>query len=743
MFIAWGPQHCMLYNDAYLDILGEKHPRSLGRPLPEVWPEIWDEIKPLVEKTLVGQGQRFENVPFRIRRNGTDEQTWFTFLYSPIRDRDGRIGGMYCALTETTAQVLEEERRQQETARLYTLFEQAPGFMAVLSGPTHVYELANVAYLRFVGRRDLVGKPVKEVFPELAGQGYLDALDQVYTTGKPFLGMKESVLLQRQPSGPLEQRFVDFIFQPMFAPSGIVSGIFIEGYDVTDHARIENHFRESEAKFRTIANAMPQMVWSTLPDGSHDYFNQQWYDFTGLQEGSTDGPQAWNSLLHPEDRQHAWQLWRHSLETGEPYSAEYRLRHHSGEYRWVLGRAVPVRGDKGHIVRWMGTSTDMHEQKLAQEALEESDRRKDEFLAMLAHELRNPLAPIAAAADLLPIAGTDAARVRQLSDIIARHANHMTSLINDLLDVSRVTRGLITLDQESIDIKTLLTEAIEQIRPLIEARSHRLETHFAAERVVILGDRKRLVQVVANLLSNAAKFTPTGGHIVLRMDTSEERVTIAVRDNGIGMPPDLLARAFELFAQGERTPDRSQGGLGIGLALVESLVHLHGGTITAHSNGPGAGSEFMVSLPRLRQETPAHSGINTTRAAFSGTGAIRVLIVDDNADAAQLLAMFLQAFGYETFVEYQAVNALDCAQRMLPKVCLLDIGLPGMDGNALARQLRTLPGMEDAALAAITGYGRPQDKEVALAAGFNQHFVKPLDTQKLLAWLGEVTMRVE
>ncbi|TFV96541.1 PAS domain S-box protein [Oxalobacteraceae bacterium OM1] len=888
-FLAWGPDLCLLYNDAYLDILGDRHPRALGAPLHEAWADLWPDIEPLVRRTMGGEALRYENAPFTIRRNGKEEATWFTFSYTPVREADGAIHGFLCTLVETTSHVLLERQRQRQTERLYSLFEQAPSFMAVVTGPEHVYELANEAYLRFVGRRDLVGKALRNILPELAGQGYPEILDEVYRTGQPFIGQKLSVLLQRQPGGPMEQRFVDFVFQPMRDARGEVNGIFIEGYDVTDHQRTEERLqqseqraveaarlastersrlkalldaapvgitfadtegrivmgntenrrlwgdyplsenvgeyvewkgwwadqserhgrriaphewglsralrgedvqndiveiepfgmpgtrrtillraspvrnadgdivsgvvaqmdiservfseaalRESEAKFRTITDAMPQMVWSTRPDGYHDFYNQRWYDFTGMPEGTTDGA-GWNGMFHPDDQDRAWGRWQHCLATGEPYEIEYRLRHRSGQYRWVLGRALPIRDEGGRIMRWMGTCTDIHEHKLAQEALEASDRRKDEFLAMLAHELRNPLAPISAAAELLPMMPGADARMQQISDVIARQAQHMTGLVDDLLDVSRVTRGLVTLNKVEIDIKAVVAEAVEQARPLVESRGHALDTHLPPENACVSGDKKRLVQVLANLLSNAAKYTPNGGRIDLRLRVEAERVLLSVSDNGIGMSSELVQRAFELFAQGERTADRSQGGLGIGLALVKSLVELHDGTVEAYSEGAGKGSRFTVALPRIRhaegRARPSGGKGVPQRAQTSR----RVMVVDDNTDAADMLAMFLSAAGYDAAVEYHAATALERAAAFRPDVCLLDIGLPDIDGYALARRLRALPGMAGVKLVAVSGYGQQQDKDAALAAGFDHHLVKPVNTSQLIGLLERIS----
>jgi CheY-like chemotaxis protein len=336
----------------------------------------------------------------------------------------------------------------------------------------------------------------------------------------------------------------------------------------------------------------------------------------------------------------------------------------------------------------------------------------------------------------------DEARVRHTSDIIARQVDHMTRLVDDLLDVSRVTRGLVTLDKEPLDIKNIVADAVEQVSPLIESRGHLLELQLPQESAGVLGDQKRLVQVIANLLNNSAKYTPDGGRIALRLEVRPQEIVLTVVDNGIGMEPDLVLRVFDLFAQAERTSDRSQGGLGLGLALVKSLVTLHGGNVQASSKGPGQGSTFTVRLPRLFSlPVQAARSDNDATGRPSYAKALRVMIVDDNVDAARTLEMFLHASGHDVIVEYDAAAAVERASIDAPGVCLLDIGLPDIDGNELARRLRTVPEMAGAVLIAVTGYGQEQDREKSFAAGFDYHFVKPIDTAKLAALLAEIGAR--
>ncbi|MFC7518830.1 ATP-binding protein [Herbaspirillum sp. GCM10030257] len=516
-----------------------------------------------------------------------------------------------------------------------------------------------------------------------------------------------------------------------------VIGSVVAQMDITALVKAEAALRESEAKFRTIANAMPQMVWSTLPDGYHDYYNQRWYDFTGMAPGTTDGT-GWNAIFHPEDQARSWELWQHCLATGEPYEIQYRLRHHSGEFRWTLGRALPIRDDSGKIIRWMGTCTDIHDQKLAEENLKHADARKDEFLAMLAHELRNPLAPISAAAELLQQTKLNEQQVIRTSKIIGRQVDHMTHLINDLLDVSRVTRGLVELDNATLDIRYIVTDAVEQVTPLMQFRRHHLTLHLSPENTTVIGDKKRMVQVITNILNNSAKYTKEGGNIVLKTDVSDSHVLISVVDNGIGMTADLASHVFELFTQAERSSDRAAGGLGLGLALVKSLVELHGGTVSCASEGIGKGSKFNISLPRviLKNQQDEHHPPGT--ASLQRMKPLRVMVVDDNTDAAAMLAMLLEASGHQVMVEHDSRSALERARVEPPQVFVLDIGLPEIDGNELAQRLRAQPETARSVFIAVTGYGQEKDREKTLAAGFDHHLVKPVDTRKLIAILAEV-----
>ena len=384
--------------------------------------------------------------------------------------------------------------------------------------------------------------------------------------------------------------------------------------------------------------------------------------------------------------------------------------------------------------------SDVRERSLYAENLMQADERKDQFLAMLAHELRNPLAPISAAAELLSLGNLSQEMLYKTSSIITRQINHMTSLVDDLLDVSRVNKGLIELNRTQVDMKQVIADAHEQARPLIDALQHRISVQLTSEAAWVTGDHKRLVQVTANLLNNSAKYTLKKGNISVRLDATETHIEMIISDDGIGISAQLLANIFGLFVQGQRTPDRAQGGLGLGLAIVKSLVELHGGSVSAHSYGNDKGSEFTIRLPRLlvQSDCPGH-----TEPAPAVSQVIRpkafILIVDDNVDAAKMLGALLKANGFRVAVEHDALSALKRAGQETFDAFFLDIGMPGMDGCGLVQRLRALPQSRTKLMVAITGYGTKSDRQKFFEAGFDEHLVKPACLKKTLEMLDRIT----
>jgi signal transduction histidine kinase len=371
------------------------------------------------------------------------------------------------------------------------------------------------------------------------------------------------------------------------------------------------------------------------------------------------------------------------------------------------------------------------------QALKEADRRKDEFLALLGHELRNPLAPIQNALHILTLPQADRAAADQAREMMERQVEHMVRLVDDLLDVSRIMRGKVELRREPVYIAAVIARAVETAQPAIDAEGHALTVALPAEPLVVNGDAVRLAQVVSNLLHNAAKYTERGGQIGLTVARDGGRAVVRVRDSGIGIPADMLSQIFEMFFQADRRTKDGHGGLGIGLSLVRGLVELHGGTVEAHSGGPGAGSEFVVRLPLLPAAEPGDRPRPADRPPAAALPKHRVLVVDDSTDAADSLAMLLRLSGQEVAVAYDGPTALARAEVEPPEIAFLDLGMPKMDGCELARRFRANPDLAGVTLIALTGWGQPEDRQRTKEAGFDHHIVKPVPLDALRWLLGE------
>lgn len=495
----------------------------------------------------------------------------------------------------------------------------------------------------------------------------------------------------------------------------------------------ERALRESEESSRQISESLPQLVWTSLPDGRYDYLSPQWVEYTGVPAAQSLGF-GWAEQVHLDDREALVEVWKGVVEHGTMLDVAFRLRRRDGAYRWFRTRAVPLRGERGQIVKWFGTNTDIDEAKRAEEALRSADRRKDEFLAMLGHELRNPLSAISNAVNLWNNAPDDVETAALTREVIERQTVNLTRLVDDLLDVVRITEGKIELRKVPVELDAVVTRAVEAVRPLIEERRHQLDLSLSGwDKIRVQADPTRLEQVVTNLVTNAAKYTPDGGRITVVVRSERRDAIISVMDNGIGIASEMLSAIFELFTQGERGLARTTGGLGIGLSLCRQLVELHGGSISVCSNGRGEGASFTVRLPLLTEDTALPVSKSPVSSARVGRGR-RVLLVDDNRDTVHSFARLLKLRGHEVATAYDGLAAIERAQEFKPDIFLLDIGLPGLDGYALARRLRE-EGFADTPMIAISGYAQQGDRERAREAGFDRHFSKPINFEALAALL--------
>lgn len=498
--------------------------------------------------------------------------------------------------------------------------------------------------------------------------------------------------------------------------------------------RADAALRDSEVRFRVLANSAPGFVWTSLPDGRCDYVNQHWCDSTGLGLEKTQG-MGWVSAIHPDDVDQTVEHWMDSMKTGEPFEHSCRFRTRDGSYRWHLTRALPMRDAEGHVVKWFGNAMDIEEHKRMEDELIAADRNKNEFLAMLGHELRNPLAPIVNAVELLERRADPA--VQWEVGVIDRQVRHISRLVDDLLDASRIAHGRVELRREVTDIERIVTGAIDVARPLIEARRHEIDVELPREKIRLDADATRLIQAFGNVLTNAANYTERGGHISLHVERQGADVLIEVADTGVGIDPEVLPHVFEIFQRGAGAGGQAPGGLGIGLALTRQLIEMHGGNVEAASEGRGHGSEFRVRLPVLPEEPAGPDTHGNEKRAEDAIRPCRVLIVDDNELIAETFARLLSGKGCETRTAGDGETALRISREYRPQVVFLDVGLPDMDGFEVARRLRSEPTSRKALLVAVTGYGRAQNATCDTDGIFTRHLIKPVRFEVVEHLIGE------
>jgi PAS domain S-box-containing protein len=510
--------------------------------------------------------------------------------------------------------------------------------------------------------------------------------------------------------------------------------------NISDRKRSEEVAAELEAHFRTLADEIPQLAWMSSPDGGVYWLNRRWYEYTGLDaEGSMGW--RWQQAYEPADLPAADQRWRHSLGTGEPYEMESRLRRADGHYFPFLTRIVPLKDGDGRVLHWFGTHTDITAQTEARNALRLADQRKDEFLATLAHELRNPLAPIRNAAALLTRFSQLPPQVERALAVIDRQSRHLARLVDDLLEVSRITQGKVTLRRQAVSLVDCLSDALHAVEGALKTAGHEVALHITDDPLCADADATRIAQCFLNLLNNAIKFTPHGGIIRIEAERSGQEARVTIADSGIGIAPEHLQDIFGLFSQVAPALERSQGGLGIGLSLVKGFVELHGGTVVAASEGHGHGTTFTVRLPLLATE--GRPGIAEPRVSIDvRLHARRVLVVDDNLDAAASMVALLQASGHQVREAHDGPEGLRLAGEFKPEVVLLDIGMPGMNGLEVARELRQRQREETLRIIAVTGWGQERDRGLTRDAGFDFHLTKPVNHLELDVLLADTAMTV-
>jgi PAS domain S-box-containing protein len=774
VLIFWGVELCCFYNDAFARYLGpEKHPAMLGAPGREMWQEVWPVVGAQIEGVMRGQPAIWkEDQLVPIFRHGRLEEVYWTYSYSPI-DHAGGVGGVLVLCSETTSLVLHARERQalsESESRFRFLFQLTEATKEATDPETIMSTCARMlgqhlqasvcAYAdmepdqdgftirgdwsapgaaSIVGYYSLAGFGTRAVENLRAGRPLVtnDTLEELGPAEAALflqLGLRATICMPLIKQGRLIALMAVHHAAPhpwTFQEQALIGEVTERCWAHIERVRSEAERRLSEQRFRGAVDAMQGTLWTNDAQGRMKGQQLAWSVLTG-QRFEEYQDLGWATAVHPEDAQPTIHAWRQAVAQRKTFEFEHRVkRAFDGAWRRYAIRAIPLLDEEGQTIEWVGVHTDITERRAAEEALRDADRRKDEFIATLAHELRNPLAPIRNAAQVAKSPGATDAQRRWAHEVIERQARHMALLLEDLLDVSRITRGTLQLRLEPVELAAVVDTAIETARPLIDSRQHELTVVLPEAPLWLEADALRLAQVLSNLLTNAAKYSEPQGEIRLSAEQRGEELTIRVSDRGLGIEPQLLPRIFEMFSQGKPAIDRAEGGLGIGLALVKGLLGLHGGTIEASSAGIGQGSTFTVRLPISRHAQRAGSLDAAEGVKREQTRTRRVLVVDDNRDSAESLALLLSLQGHEIRCAHSGAEALEVASEFRPQMVLLDIGMPHMNGYEVAARIRAQTGGREIMLVAVTGWGQTEDKRRASEAGFDQHLVKPIGPQDL------------
>ena len=666
---------------------------------------------------------------------------------------------------ELTAQqqVATQLRQAQESVRvrteqLHTITDHLPALISYLDHNLH-YLFVNASYEKSFGleRHQMIGKHVREI------------VGDTYPVIAPYLQRAlsgESVTFETEVETAEGNRVMLAQYIPDLTASGTVQGVYVQATDITERKITDAQLRESEARFRLLADNISQFAWIADEQGLIFWYNQRWFDYTGTTLEEMQG-WGWQKVHHPEHVDRVVARLQHSWDTGEVWEDIFPLRSHAGEYRWFLSRALPIRDEAGKITRWFGTNTDINEEKLAQQERERllqreqlahaeaeaANRTKDEFLAIVSHELRAPLNAMLGWARILRSGKYKPETLPHALEVIERSARSQQQLIEDLLDSSRIISGKLRLDMQPLDLTMVIEAALDTMRPAAEAKNITFETVYLVANAVITGDHERLQQVVWNLVSNAVKFTPNNGRVTLRLERVDPYLQLTVSDTGQGVNSEFLPYVFDRFHQADSSSTRRYSGLGLGLALVRHLVELHGGTVSADSPGAGLGTNFMINLPlravrsSASENESAQTDSNMRLNLLRVLEGLRILVVDDEADARDLIALMLQHQGVLVTTAASAAEAIELlsqANGLLFDCMVSDIGMPDNDGYELMRRVRALSGERGKPLPAIalTAYGRARDRIAALSSGFQMHVPKPVEPSELTMVIAGLTGRM-
>lgn len=642
------------------------------------------------------------------------------------------------------------ENSQYEKLRLFAKY--APVSMAICDRTMHYLAVSQ----RWVDMYQLgtitavLGKSHYNIFPQMP-----DHWKQAHQQGMAGITQNCENDVFTLPDG--SQQFLRWEIQPWYNQNNQIGGITLFVEDITERQLTKATLQQSEARYRCLAELIPQLVWTSNPAGLLLDVNQRWLDYTGLTLAQVQ-TQGWQAIIHPDDLPLLIEQWINAQATGSRYQAVGRIKAKDGSYRWHLHQAIAQTNQQQQVLQWYGTATDIEAQKqleaerdrilqleqAAREEAERANRIKDQFLAILSHELRSPLNPILGWTRLLQSRKLSEARIAEALATIERNAKLQAQLIEDLLDISRVMQGKMTLNATPLQLGFVIGAAIETVRLTAEAKNLQIKTNISKNVGEVFGDASRLQQVIWNLVSNAVKFTPPAGTITIELTQVGNEAQIQVQDTGKGINPEFVPYVFEYFRQEDGSTTRNFGGLGLGLAIADQIVEMHGGRIWAASHGENQGATFTVRLPLLKGTTSEPENFLTEQAlpvTASSLSGIRALVVDDDTDAREFLEFLLQANGATVITAASASDALQILQQSQPDILLSDIGMPEMDGYGLMRKVRSWELAKNLPAIALTAYAGDADQKQAISAGFQRHVAKPINPDAVVAMITELLQR--
>lgn len=726
-------------NHALLTIWGKTWEESVGRTCLELGYEPWhatmhdEEIDRIVATKQPIRGE--------VAFEGTNGKRQYDYILVPVIGADGEVEAVAGTTRDVTERRQTEDQLRRNHDTFLALIHNNPFGVFAVDSDFRLREVSLGAQKVFETVRPLLERDFAEVlrilWPEPFASETISRFRHTLETGEPY---SAPTTVERRADIDAVETY-DWRIERISLPDGRY-GVVCYFYDLSERQRLEATLLASEERLRLATNAANLGIWTWQPDEDVVVWeNERPYEIFGLPRGEPPVTSARfkAEFLNPEDTAAFDSAFSSTIRLTVPLMCQCRIRRADGVARWIEFTGRVVEGEAR--LRLIGTVQDITDRKRIEEEqrrladeLQEAHRRKDEFLATLAHELRNPLAPIRTGLEVMRLAGTSGT-IERTRMMMKRQLVQLIRLVDDLLDMSRMTSGMLELRLQSVDFKAVIDAAIETSHPAIEQSEHELAVILPDEPILLQGDAARLAQVVSNLLNNAAKYTHRGGHLRLTVHREEDTAVLLVADDGIGIPPPMLGKVFDMFTQVDRTLEKTSGGLGIGLSLVKGIVEMHGGTIEARSEGEGRGSQFVMRLPALsaaRKIEPPAGG-----EPMRSSSRRRILVADDNVDLAESLGHLLEMQGNDVKVAHDGLEAVETAQSFRPDVVLLDIGMPKLNGHDACSQIRGQPWGKKAILIAMTGWGQDEDRRRSQEAGFDHHFVKPVDLRALEKRLAE------